>query len=112
MLSELLLFLVELVIGVVFPLYATMRNLMESSPTGPEKFKSWSFYWMVFCGLQSLGWYLDGFSLFTLVKFVLIVYMVAPKLEGSKTVFGLLDSLVIKKVKDTVGKFIKQGKLD
>ena len=110
MLVELILFLVELVIGVVFPLYVSIRNMIETSPEGPQKFANWCFYWMVFSTLQVLGWYLDWLSLFTLVKFGLIIFMVVPKVNGASILFNLFNKNVIERVNLLVGSLVKGKK--
>ena len=97
MLGELFMFLVELVIGVVYPLYMTL-NTLEVTQTSKEPFINWTFYWIAFAVVQSLSWYLDWLNLFCAVKLCLLAFLVAPKLEGSKKLYEFCNQNLFKKL--------------
>ena len=98
MLGELFMFLVELIVGVAYPLYMTLSTL-EVTQTSKEPFINWTFYWIVFAVLQTLSWYLDWFGLFCAVKLCVIAFLVAPKWDGPKKLYELCNNKLFKNLK-------------
>lgn len=108
MLFEFLLFLLELLGGIAYPLLMTIKSTVVTSEDYHDKFKSWIFYWIAFIVVQEVSSCLD-FFLWSLLRTVLLIALALPQLglslKASNYVLGPFQSLVLEqytKVKEQV----------
>lgn len=97
MLGSLLIFLFESTFGVAYPVYQTIQSLKVPEKSSKD-FTSWTFYWVVFSVLQTLSWYLDWMNFFVGLKMCLIAFMVAPKFDGSYSLYQFWNSFLFKRM--------------
>ena len=97
MILEFAIFLLELIVGIAYPLLMTVKLTVLSSPEYHSQFKSWVFYWIVFILLQNLSWTLD-FFIWNLLKSLLLVALAMPQfqlsLRASNFILGPLQEIV------------------
>ena len=82
----LLLFLIELALGVAYPLYMTLRIIVGSDDTSKE-FQTWSFYWVAFSILQTT---LGACSWIPVRLFKVLAITFIANGRGSALVLGVL----------------------
>lgn len=71
-----ILYIIELVLGVIYPLSLTLRHLQETANTVNSKDNVWSTYWIVFAAMQSLAWFWPEVLSFSVLRCVILVFMV------------------------------------
>ena len=98
MLVEFVVFLLELIVGLVYPLLMTLKISINSSPDYAEQFQTWVFYWISFILLQHISSCLDYF-LWNLVKVVILVLLAIPQfrvgIRASNYLLGPFKTLVV-----------------
>lgn len=95
MLIEFGLIIVELLVGVVYPLLKTMGVSQQNSEEGP--FRTWCMYWVVFGALQWLSTVFTS-TLFAFLKVAVVGFMVIPQLNGAGLLYELVQNSLLPQV--------------
>ena len=104
MLVALVLFLIEISIGVMYPAYKTLSLIASTSDSDYKtSYKNWSFYWIAFALLESISVYLTWLP-FAVLKVGLLVFMAVPKLNGSEVIYDMLNDNALPVVQRGVSK--------
>lgn len=81
-----MLYILELVLGVIYPVSLTLRHLQETTHTVNSEDNTWSTYWIVFAAMQSLAWFWPEVLAFSVLRCVIIVFMVL--FRGNERLYG------------------------
>jgi len=90
----LLLSLAEIILGVLFPAYASLSLFIKGSKPSSEDYKRWGAYWILYVlmkkGLFGLLSFLPSFlsGILLLLRVAIIAYLVLPQLNGSLFVWN------------------------
>lgn len=108
MLLEFLLFLLELIVGLVYPVLMTLKITIQSTPDYAEQFQAWVFYWIMFILLQHISGCFD-FFLWNVVKVLVLVVLAMPQsrlaVKASNYLLGPFKKQAMEKFADITQQF-------
>jgi hypothetical protein len=96
MLLGLLLFLIEVLMCIVLPLFFTLRTILQDSPKYQIEYKRWITYWVLFILINGFFFWIDIDAAKSL-KVLMLVALAIPRLGFSTMIYDQVNDMVISK---------------